>query len=828
MKAGRYFFVLLKSLITFIVLLVLLVGVLDFLNLTFTIDGARKILVKNFKAYTGRNVRIDGDVELTISLFPQLLVQRIHISNPDSFNNEDFITVSEVRVDALLVPLLSGQLHLSDISADQSVINLIKKKDGAHNWTFEMEEITSKPAAKNLRNKGSGTGNMSRLFIGEFHLTNVTIKYSDESRDQIIDTQLDELAIDLTNRAKPAAEIYGSVQDHPYSITFESDALELLQLGKTWLLHGTGHIAKRKTTLEASIQLINNGIRSNIDINVNKVNLGALVDALGLASGQDATTENISVKVKTQGIDLAELYEQAEIKLQLGDGFWKLPSQRTDKTKKLYFTQASSSISWNRPVLLKIDGNLLGELIKFDLKTSRLSEFFDDIKILDIDLVSNVAGIDFTLNGTLDLPINSRQYQLDITLKGKDLEKLNPILDTEFPPFNNFSLTGKLISQKNGFILKSANASVGDSQMQAAIVVDNASDKPLWTIGIDSRQIQLKDYAFDDMNIKQVNDTDKNTTLNNNERPLHLALRKLEEFVRSPKMHLNLNLKVDKVLSGEDRLGKAQFLLHILANEFSIKNVDIELPGGRIKSSVSLKRNDGEASGHLVLDIDKLDYGITTRFFKSDSKVDGMISTRIDMELSGRDFTRLLDKAAGQIDIVVWPRNTKPAKILNLWATNLYLILLPELKKTESKVNCFVGLMDVNNGTMKEEFFAIDTTKLWIHGNINVDFKQEYVKLSLFPRSKTARLFSLQSPIRAQGSFTNLHLQINPVDLTTTYISFITSPLYVPARWIFEDKPPEDGSAVCEKFFDRAYLENLNKELKLREKLEIDEILESD
>ena len=129
---------------------------------------------------------------------------------------------------------------------------------------------------------------------------------------------------------------------------------------------------------------------------------------------------------------------------------------------------------------------------------------------------------------------------------------------------------------------------------------------------------------------------------------------------------------------------------------------------------------------------------------------------------------------------------------------------------------------------MKEEFFAIDTTKLWIHGSVNVDFKQEYVKLSLFPRSKTARLFSLQSPIRAQGSFTNIDLQINPVDLTTTYISFITSPLYVPARWIFDDKPPEDGSAVCEKFFDRAYLENLNKELKLREKLEIDEILESD
>ena len=70
-------------------------------------------------------------------------------------------------------------------------------------------------------------------------------------------------------------------------------------------------------------------------------------------------------------------------------------------------------------------------------------------------------------------------------------------------------------------------------------------------------------------------------------------------------------------------------------------------------------------------------------------------------------------------------------------------------------------------------------------------------------------------------------MAINPVDLTGSYISFITSPLSVPARWIFGKKVPEDGSAICEQLFDREYVEKLNAEVKIKDKKEIDEILES-
>ncbi len=829
MTSLKYFSIVLRSLLTIIVIFGFLLGMLNFMNVSFSLDGARGALVEQIESYTGRDVRIDGRLKLTVSFPPHLLLERLHISNIDGFDDDDFISIGKTRIEVPLLPLLSGQLHLSDVSADQAKINLVQKKDGSHNWSFENTDQSSKPVDTDTASSDSSTSESNRLSIAEFQLSNVAIHYRDETRDQVIDTQLDQLTIDIKDRSHPSAEIRGNVQGHRYDIIFESEPLESFPSGNSWLIHGTGHIANRQTKFEAAVQSEVNKITGNIDITVININLGMLLDTLGIITGQDAVTDNINIKARVTGSDLVELYEQAEVELQLGRGYWNLQSIETGQKKKLSFTKASSFTSWKKPLALHIDGTIAGESIKLDFTSNRLEQFFDDIQKLNVDLAAGVAGIDITSIGTLDLPIETKNLNLEISVKGKDLEKLNPIIDAEFPPFNDFSLTGNLISNEKGYILKSTSASIGDSRFQASIVIETTLLKPLWHINLSSQQLQLKDFGFDDWSIKQAaTATGKDTKKAVKNKPYLEPLRHLEELVKTTDMHLNLNLKVDKVLSGKDHLGKARFQLHIRDDTVNIENLIIEMPGGSISSSLSLKIDDNQATGHVTLDIDKLDYGIATRLFQPDSQVDGIISTRIDLELGGSDFTHLFDQASGNMDIAVWPKNTRPAKALNLWTTNLYLILLPELKKKESLVNCMVALMNLEDGTMREEFFALDTTKLWMNGNINVDFKQEYVKLSLFPQSKTARLFSFQSPIRVEGNFSDIGMAINPVDLTGSYISFITSPLHVPARWIFADKVPADGSAICEQLFDREYVEKLNAKLEIKKQEELEEMLQSD
>lgn len=823
------FTLLLKKLLFITVMLGLLIGLLDYTSVTFKLDKAHQILIENIKTYTGRNVNIDGDVYLTVSLSPKLLVERIHIKNVVGFNNEDFITVSEARIGVSLLPLLSGTFHLEEIAADQATIHLIRNKEGSNNWSFDhvawVIDKKSERTKDNLKEKRL----IKRISLGVFNLKDVSILYNDESGGQSNKKHFEYLMIDLEDTTKPQVEIVGSMQGHPYHLSFETDAYATNTSGQTWQLHGAGKIVGSKTTIEASVRLAENIIDGQIDINAKNVNLGIVFENLGLMKGQDAFADEIDISAKLHGSDLTELYEQAEIKLQLINGHWRLTPPGAEQGKELTFKKITSFTSWEKPVELHLDGIIADEVIILDFKTNRLLEFFDEVHKLDVDLQSTVAGTSVSLKGTLDLPIKTRQFQLDISLHGKDLEKLNPIIEAQLPAFNDFSLTGKLLANNKGYILRSTDASVGNSHFRASFVIETTLAKPYWTINIHSRQLQLNDFSFDIADLQQSKNKTVKTFKQKFDEIIALQpVRQLIDVAQSPKMHFNLNLKADQILSGEGVLGKAVFQLQLEDNIINLPTATINLPSGRAFASANIEVIDNNISGNLKIDVDKFDYGIVARTFDAEAELDGVFSSRIDLVFDSNKLTNLLDFASGQIDMVVWPKNTKPVKILDLWATNLYLILLPELQKKEAKVNCIVSLMTLKEGIMKEDFFAIDTTKLWIQGDFNVDFKSKEIILSLFPRSKIARFFAFQSPIRASGSFTDIKLNFSLLDVTVGYVSFITSPLHVPVRWVFGGKPPEDGSAICEQFFDREHVERLHAEAKKKAQEEVDEILDAD
>ena len=155
-------------------------------------------------------------------------------------------------------------------------------------------------------------------------------------------------------------------------------------------------------------------------------------------------------------------------------------------------------------------------------------------------------------------------------------------------------------------------------------------------------------------------------------------------------------------------------------------------------------------------------------------------------------------------------------------------MILPELSKKHSKTNCAVLLTNVDNGIMKEQLLIFDTTDLWVYGNIEVDFKQEQLQLSLFPHSKTARIFSLESPMRLAGNFSDIHVVAKPGDLIKSTIAFVTSPLFSPMLRAFGDDYPEDGSARCEQLFDREYVKGLKAKSEKQANEEVEEMLRED
>ena len=723
-------------------------------------------MLEQISILTQREVTIDGDVRVTVSLLPELWVKQIQIKNADGFGEDDFIALSETSVQLSLRSLLSGNVEVTEFTADRAHIGLIMTADGSNNWSFD-HLIKSPERLTEAGAKAVGDTKVKRrISVDKLVLTDITVRYVDEADSRVIDKHFSSLSVDLEDKTQPQAEITGSLQDYPYTLTLESDSLEKLSLAEPWNVSGSGMIAARPADMDATIQLSDQNIEGNLSLNVEDVNLGHLLERAGIITGEDAAAKELSIKVASQGTDVRELVRDADIELQLEQGYWRWRALLKDEIRELAFKKIALRTSWNKAVQVRVEGELLNEGIKLDLGTNRLSEFFDEKDTLDVDLKARVAKSEIALKGAIDLPVKKKQFQLDIVLKGHDLERLNRILNAELPPFKDYYLKGTLSANEKGFIVKADDASIGETQFKTVIVIDTSSRKPFWTINLNSRQFQIKDFEFADLQADLPDVKAISTKLIQKSGELKEEPgQRLTQIVKDPKKHFDLNLKVEKLLAGETALGASSLRLKLRDNTLIMDSTEFDVPGGKINSSAAFKTESAQVKGALKLDIDKFDYGAVARYFDMGSEEGGVISARIDLKMAGRDFSRLFDHATGKLDVALWPRNTQ-TELFDLWATSLLLIVLPEIRKKEDSINCIVALMDLNEGIMKEDFFGIDTRKVWMHGNIEVDFKTEQLQLALYPRSKKARLFAVQAPIRAVGSFDDIRLDTNPVDLT--------------------------------------------------------------
>ncbi len=197
-----------------------------------------------------------------------------------------------------------------------------------------------------------------------------------------------------------------------------------------------------------------------------------------------------------------------------------------------------------------------------------------------------------------------------------------------------------------------------------------------------------------------------------------------------------------------------------------------------------------------------------------------MLSTRINLRLAGKDFLHRLDGAHGQMDFAIWPQNISAGDI-DIWALNVFQAVSSSVTTTESKINCVVGLLDIKDGQLNEEFLAIDTTKVWLFGNIDINYPDETIELALIPRPKKLKIGGIETPVYLKGNlndnFDTSDLTVKTKDKVKTFVSIIFSPLHVPMRRIHGKNVPADGSEVCGKLLDRKYLQAIKDDKKAGE-----------
>jgi AsmA protein len=157
-----------------IVLLILAAVIVPFL---IPFDSYKPQIVAQVKNATGRDMRIDGAIRLSLIPRLELEVGKVGFSNAPGGQAKEMASLDTLKLALKLMPLLSGEVAVDSFVLDKPVIALEIDKQGKPNWVFA--EAAPKDAKKPEAAKGGGTG-LTELRLDDIRIVNGTLTYLDQ------------------------------------------------------------------------------------------------------------------------------------------------------------------------------------------------------------------------------------------------------------------------------------------------------------------------------------------------------------------------------------------------------------------------------------------------------------------------------------------------------------------------------------------------------------------------------------------------------------------------------------------------------------------------
>lgn len=157
----------------------LLFGSAAFLLVKFTNQDAIKLkLSKVVQQKTGRQLTINGQVE--VAFFPWLgvKIKDVELSNAPIFRKNSFAHIAEIDAKIRLWPLFSGQVEIGEFVLNNVELSLLKNKAGYNNWQDLIE------AASFSIQPSSATSKYALTSIGTMAIKNGHIAWENKQTQQ--------------------------------------------------------------------------------------------------------------------------------------------------------------------------------------------------------------------------------------------------------------------------------------------------------------------------------------------------------------------------------------------------------------------------------------------------------------------------------------------------------------------------------------------------------------------------------------------------------------------------------------------------------------------
>lgn len=138
-------------------LLVVLVAALLIIPSLIDWNGYKAQISQAVRDATGRELALKGDLSMSLIPSPSLSASDVTLGNVAGAQDDDMVSIGEVRVSVALMPLLTGNVQVKEVSVIDPVISIETFEDGSNNLVFDPNQAQkSGPDAGTISTPNTG------------------------------------------------------------------------------------------------------------------------------------------------------------------------------------------------------------------------------------------------------------------------------------------------------------------------------------------------------------------------------------------------------------------------------------------------------------------------------------------------------------------------------------------------------------------------------------------------------------------------------------------------------------------------------------------------
>ena len=475
------------------------------------------------------------------------------------------------------------------------------------------------------------------------------------------------------------------------------------------------------------------------------------------------------------------LFEFREIEIKSGKIEYK--DHQTGKTEVVDIVNLKlKAPTFGAAADIDLKGNYNKTPFQVKGKIGQLSGILDPKEKWPLKLEAQAVKTKVSIDGNIQDPLAVQGIDLKLNVEGEDLAHFESITGEPLPVKGPFRFSGHVVAPSDKTVQVSDIIIVlGESQIQGTVKVTHSSKRPQIEAKLTSKKLDLRPIL-----------AEKKDSDNTQKQPAATRAKKDKVFPDTP-----LPMDAFYIVDAQIHLSVARILLPQLALDDLL--VDLALKDGllKIKQLKAGGDQEGKLAGkmemaakktnstlNLNLGMEQLDLGEMAKNLGISDAVEGKLNIGMDLRGQGNSIAALMAGLNGETKVVISDGkiNMRYADLIGGdLRTSLTKLFNPLAEKEEfATINCLVSHFEIKDGLAQSRVLVIDTNRMTVVGEGNINLKTERLDLGVMPEPKeglgadkvatvNVSLSEFAKPFRLQGTLANPSLGIDPTKTALTF-----------------------------------------------------------